>query len=354
MLKTTSDQNTIPLISVALPVYNGEAYLAEAVDSILAQSFTNFELIIIDDGSTDDSLRVLREFEKRDARIRLVARENRNLATTLNDIIDMARGKWVARMDQDDIALPHRFARQLAWLTQTEADICGSWALLFGAASHRVLKHPQSDAANKVELLFGCAFAHPTVIMKTELVKQLRYDKTWEKCEDYDLWERAARANWKMTNVPEVLLHYRLHEAQISNTMSPKQQALTQQIRRRYWEFVSDSMLLKKEWVDEVLKLREPSPPTVNMNVVDSVFTKLLQENQDEARATILEHATRLYFRAAATCPSVAIRWHKLNQRFGDRTGFTTVLELAFLSMFKCSPKNRFFQKLKKIHLHLG
>ncbi|MEQ1766480.1 MAG: glycosyltransferase, partial [Methylotenera sp.] len=80
-------QNEVPIISVAMPVYNGEKYLVEAIDSILAQTFTNFEFIIIDDGSTDDSLRVLREYQKRDARIRLITRENRNLATTLNDII---------------------------------------------------------------------------------------------------------------------------------------------------------------------------------------------------------------------------------------------------------------------------
>ena len=153
MNKTVSDakvgENATPLISVAMPVYNGERYLAKAIDSILAQTFADFELIIIDDGSTDNSLQVLHEYQKRDARIRLVARENRNLATTLNDLIDLARGKWIARMDQDDIALPHRFERQLQWLEETGADICGSWVKFFGTTDRRILKHSKLMTQSK-------------------------------------------------------------------------------------------------------------------------------------------------------------------------------------------------------------
>ena len=171
--ETKLSESAMPLISVAMPVYNGEAHLAEALESILAQTYTNFELIIIDDGSTDNSLQVLLQYQKRDIRIRLITRENRNLATTLNDIIDLAQGKWVARMDQDDIALPHRFERQLEWLEQTGADIAGSWIQLFGTFDKRILKHSQTDDAIKMELLFGSPFAHPTVMLRAELVKQL-------------------------------------------------------------------------------------------------------------------------------------------------------------------------------------
>lgn len=343
-------ENTAPVISVAMPVYNGEKYLAGAIDSILAQSFSGFELIIIDDGSTDNSVEVLREYQKFDARIRLIVRENRNLATTLNDIIDLARGTWIARMDQDDIARPNRFLRQLEWLEQTGADICGGWVKAFGTADERVLKHPQSDAAIKMELLFGCPFAHPTVMMKRELAKHLRYDKAWEKCEDYDLWERAARAGWEMTNVPEVLLLYRQHNAQISTSAFAHQQLLTQKIRRRSWEFVCDSMKFKREWIDEVLKLREPSPPNPNMNDVDSAFVELLQHNRGEARATILDHATRLYFRAAADCPDVSARWGRLNQRFGRGFGLKTKLKLWLLRVFRIHSDSAIFSRLKKFN----
>lgn len=343
-------QNEVPIISVAMPVYNGEKYLVEAIDSILAQTFTNFEFIIIDDGSTDDSLRVLREYQKRDARIRLITRENRNLATTLNDIINLAQGRWIARMDQDDIAMPHRFKRQLEWLESTDADICGSWVQFFGTSDKRILKHAQADEAIKMELLFGATFAHPTVMMRACLVKKLQYDKKWEKCEDYDLWERAARAGWKMTNVPEVLLSYRQHDAQISTATSAKQQELTQKIRRRYWTFLGDSLSLKNEWVDEVLKLRELSSPNPSMDDVDALFKTLLRQNKGEAREIIFEHATRLYFRAAANCLNAPIRWHALNKCFGKGLGLSVIFKLTLLSILKVDPASKTFRSLKSIY----
>ena len=347
-------ESTTPLISVAMPVYNGEKYLAEAIDSILAQTFTDFELIIIDDGSTDNSLSVLQAYQKRDSRIRLISRENRNLVATLNEIIDLARGKWVARMDQDDIALSHRFERQLQWIEKTDADICGSWVKLFGATCKRILKHPVTDAAIKMEMLFSTPFAHPTVMIKRELIKQLRYENAWEKCEDYDLWERAANAGLKMTNVPEVLLLYRQHGTQISTNAALYQQLLTQKIRRRYWTFIFDSMKLEKKWIDDVLNLREPSPSKSDMDHVDAAFLELLQCAEGEAQTTIFDHATRLYFRAAAECPDIVLRWIKLNQLFGQGLALSTILELKFLSVFRFSPQSNIFKNLKRLFFYLG
>ncbi len=341
------------LVSVVLPVFNAEKYVKEAVQSILDQTFHDFELIIINDGSTDGSLRILEQFNELDDRVILISRENRGLVRTLNEGISLARGAWIARMDADDVALPNRFSRQLEWLEQTGADICGSWAKVFRVEGERVLKHPKNDAAIKMELLFGCPFAHPTVMMRAEFAKHLRYDKAWEKCEDYDLWERAARAGWQMTNVPEVLLLYRQHNAQISTSASSRQQLLTQKIRRRAWEFICDSMSLRRDWIDEVLKLREPSPRNPNMNNVDSAFIELLQHNRGEARATIFDHATRLYFRAAADCPDVSARWGKLNQRFGEGFALGTKLKLWLLRAFRIHSDSAIFSRLKRFNADL-
>jgi hypothetical protein len=224
---------------------------------------------------------------------------------------------------------------------------------LFGTSDNRILKHPQTDAAIKMELLFGAPFAHPTVMMKSALVKQLRYDKAWEKCEDYDLWERAAHSEWKMTNVPEVLLLYRQHDAQISTSTSSHQQLLTQKIRRRYWEFVFDSMKLKKEWIDEVLKLREPSSLNPNMNDVDEAFTALLQNSQGQIRDPIFDHATRLYFRAAADCPDVVARWSRLNKSFGAGYGLKTKFKLWLLATLHIRADSQLFNYLKMIYFRL-
>ena len=204
-----------------------------------------------------------------------------------------------------------------------------------------------------MELLFGVPLAHPSVMMKTELVKELHYDKTWEKCEDYDLWERAARVGWKMSNVPEVLLLYRQHETQISTSTSNLQQALGQKIRRRYWEFVFKSKGLNCKWIDEVLKLREPSSPKPNMDDVDAAFTALLQNSQGEARETIFDHATRLYFRVAANCPDVVVRWSKLNKKFGVGYAIWIKLKLRLLAALHIRSDSRLFNYLKMVYFRL-
>jgi glycosyltransferase involved in cell wall biosynthesis len=320
------------------------------VQSILNQTFTNFELIVIDDGSTDGTKSILEELRENDSRIIVISRENRGLVVSLNEGIDLACGKWIARMDADDIALPNRFERQLQCLEETGADICGSWVKVFGNDDDRIIKCSQSDDAIKMELLFGTPFAHPTVLMKTELVRGLRYDKAWEKCEDYDLWERAAQRNWKMANVPEVLLMYRIHENQISTVTLSVQMELTRKVRHRYWRFIAGSLKLNDDSIEEVLKLREPYPPRVNMARIDSLFLTLLERSSGEAREIIFEHMTRLYFRAAAKNFDVAFRWTELNKKYGAGYRLGIKLQLLFLSFFRVSAESRLFVRLKKFY----
>jgi len=339
-----------PLVSVVLPVYNGKKYLATAIDSILAQTFKNFELIMIDDGSSDGSQQLMREYEQLDNRVRLFLRENRGLATTLNDSIDLARGMWIARMDQDDIALPHRLERQLEWLNATGADISGSWIQRFGTSDKQVLKLRETDDAIKMEMLFYSPFAHPTVMMRTALVRQLRYDSAWEKAEDYDLWERAIEAGWKMTNVPEVLLFYRVHAKQISTQTGYQQQKLGQEIRRRYWGFVFCAMQLNTESIDKTLKIFESSS-AVDIDALDASITQLLQHTYGESKAVIFDHATRLYLRAAAHCPSIVSRWSRLNSQFGRGGGYSTKFKLWFFRALRIEMDGEVFGQLKKLYV---
>jgi glycosyltransferase involved in cell wall biosynthesis len=335
------------------PDYNGEKYWAQAIDSVLAQTFADFELIMIDDGSTDGSQQILIEYERRDSRVRVIVRENRGLATTLNDSIDVARGTWIARMDQDDIALPHRLERQLEWIERTGADLSGSWVRRFGTSDRRVVKLRQSDEAIKMEMLFCSPFAHPAVMMRAALVKRLRYDRAWEKAEDYDLWERAAEAGWKMTNVPEVLLLYRVHAEQISTRTSNRQQQQTDDIRRRYWEFVFYSQNLDRTWIDNVLKMfgYASSFSALDVNVVDKAFAGLLQHSRGESRDVVFSHATRLYFRIAASCPNVVSRWGKLNREFGDGGGGATKFQLCLFRCLRIKPNGNLFKQLRRLYV---
>ncbi len=338
-----------PVISVALPVYNGERYLAEAIDSILAQTFTNFELIIIDDGSTDASLDILSVYEKRDPRIRLISRENRNLVATLNEIIGLARGTWIARMDQDDIALPQRFERQLDLLNQTGADICGSWVKFFGTRDKRVYKYPLSDDAIKMAMLFACPFAHPTVMMRAGLVKNNCYDKDWESCEDYDLWERMSRAGLKFTNVQEVLLLYRKHHDQISTKSSNKQKELTALVRKRYWEYISDFMKFDVQNFEDILNISFESKK-LNMDNVDSILVALLQGSRGEARNAIAIYIPRIYFQAANGCPDIVNRWARICKFFDCNNALKISIYLIIIRTFHINYEGVFFKKITKIH----
>lgn len=232
-MKCTGGDNDVidaiaPVISVVLPVYNGEKYIAEAMESILCQTYRDFEFIVIDDGSTDGSLPILRKYRDMDSRIRLISRENRGLVATLNEGIDLARGEWIARMDADDISLLDRFEKQMMWLQKTGADICGGGMKLFGARICRTWCYEQDDDAIKLQLCFNVPFAHPTVVIRTELAQKHPYDRIAKHGEDYDLWTRLALAGARMTNVKETVLHYRVHAQQISR-IHTEQQAISRE-----------------------------------------------------------------------------------------------------------------------------
>lgn len=352
IFNTRTESTSAPMISVVLPVYNGEEHLAVAVDSVLAQSFLDFELIIIDDGSTDGSLRILQEYQKRDKRIRLVSRENRDLATTLNDSIDIARGEWVARMDQDDIALPQRLERQLQWLDKTGADVAGSWVKCFGSWDQRITRVYQTDQAIKMDMLFKSPFVHPSVMMRTALIKQLRYDKSAEKAEDYDLWTRAAQSGWVMSNVPEVLLLYRKHASQISTKSSIRQQGVCEEVQKRYWAFVVESMRLEQEGAQEVLSLISSSAKP-DMNAVDATMASLLRRNHGEARTALMDNLFRFYLRVGANYPDVGARWASLNRQYGSGFPLGTKFKFWIVRFLRIRYGDNLFARMKKVYSFL-
>lgn len=340
-----------PLISVVLPVYNGEQYLPAALDSILAQTLRDFEIIAIDDGSTDGTLAILRDYERKDSRIRVVTRGNMNLPNTLNEGVDLARGTWIARMDHDDVALPHRFECQIAWLIHTGADIAGSWIRPFGSGDRRIVKHATTDGAIKVEMLFGSPFAHPTVMMRTELVKQLRYDPAWHGAEDYDLWERAVAAGWSMTNVPEVLLSYRQHASQISMAKRSHQIELTQQIQKRYCAQKRDEFSISEKACVEMLKIRQLGEVEVQMDAVDEAMKGMLAPLHGEALQIGLFYSYRLYLLAAHRRVGVTDRWRELCRSVGVPVRAKELFKLRLIQALGARPDGRLFASLKRLYL---
>ena len=199
-----------PDITVLLPAYNAEPFITEAVMSILQQSYTNFVLLIIDDGSTDRTGEILEELASRDGRIALYRRENRGLIATLNEGLSLCRTELVARMDADDIALPDRLVMQKDFMdAHPGIVVCGSD--MVACESGKMLVYPRQERC-PVACLFGSPLAHPTVIFRKSIVESLGgYGEEMLFAEDYDLWARIIANGLKMANIPQPLLVYREH-----------------------------------------------------------------------------------------------------------------------------------------------
>ncbi|GAB4128585.1 MAG: hypothetical protein OHK0045_03000 [Raineya sp.] len=207
-----------PLVSVVMPVYNAEKFLAEAIESILNQTFTDFEFLIFNDGSTDNSLKIIQQYQRKDSRIKLVYNgENKGYVFHLNEGIRLSKGKYIARMDADDIALPERFTKQVSFLeANPEYVLCGSLVRMIGKQNH-VLHLPSEDVDIRLKMLYINPFAHPSVMMRKEtLIKHsIYYNEAAMPAEDYVMWVNLLECG-KVCNLKEILLQYRVHENNIS------------------------------------------------------------------------------------------------------------------------------------------
>lgn len=226
-----TDEYTQPVVSVILPVYNAEQYLDVAIRSVLWQTYTNFELIILNDGSTDRSDEIIRQYN--DKRIRYSRQDNRGLIATLNTLIGQARGQYIARMDADDVSLPERLATQVHRFEQDPPlGLLGSWVQVIDHDDDFVgtVRYPVTDTVIRATLAVRNSFAHGSVMFRRSL--QPTYSTEALHAEDYDLWCRLAGST-KMANIPEVLYQWRFHPQSTSSTSSI-QNNTAESIRRRY------------------------------------------------------------------------------------------------------------------------
>lgn len=203
----------MPKASVLMSVYNGESYLRRAIDSVLSQTYRDYEFIIVDDASTDATPRIIGSY--RDPRVRVIRNEhNVGLTRSLNKAIYTATGKYIIRMDADDVSLLGRFEKQVRYMeSHPQTGVCGSWMRLIGAAGGYTVTMPTDDAAIRCYLLFNTYLAHPTVIIRRNLFDNgLCYDATFDRAQDYELWSRAADVT-RFANYPEALLLYTTYES---------------------------------------------------------------------------------------------------------------------------------------------
>lgn len=204
-----------PKISVLMPVYNCELYIRDSIESILNQTFGNFELLIIDDASTDKTVNIIKRYN--DSRIKLIEKpENTGYTNSLNFGLSIAKGEYIARMDGDDISFPERFAKQVAFLDiNQEVVLCGTAIKVIG--TDKVICYPEFHEFIKIELLKYNCIIHPSVMIRRSVLDYyfIKYDISKEPAEDYNLWTELLLYG-KFYNFQEVLLYYRVHESQVT------------------------------------------------------------------------------------------------------------------------------------------
>ena len=234
-----------------MSVYNGEDYLSEAIDSVLSQSFTDFELIIINDCSTDRTSEILSDYASRDGRVKVHTNEiNLRLPSSLNKALSLAEGKYVARMDADDICLPDRLEKQYAFM-ESHPDIalssCRFMTLKNGVIASGGCGGRNDSESIKALLSVTNPILHPGIIAKTDVIRHLGYDKSFTCTEDMELWTRFIMEGYDVEILPEYLMVYRLHDKQITGTTLARQHSEVIDIQKRYFASLFEAMDAEKE-----------------------------------------------------------------------------------------------------------
>jgi glycosyltransferase involved in cell wall biosynthesis len=231
---------TTPTVSVVMPVYNAERYVAQTMDSILGQTFGDFEFIVIDDGSKDGSLAVLQEYARRDPRIRLISRPNTGYVRALNEGLGLVRGKHLARIDADDLAHPDRFRLQVARMdAEPELVALGSCALAIDEDGRPLGAYDNPLTHEEIErnhLAGHSSIHHPAVMMRPEAVNRVGgYRTQFMPCEDFDLWVRLGEVG-RLANLPERLLTKRLMVGSAVGSSLQKQDAQVKELLEDAWK----------------------------------------------------------------------------------------------------------------------
>ena len=221
---------TTPRVSVVMPIYNGAAFLALSIDSVLAQTMPDFELILIDDGSTDGTADIIRHYAARDARIVPSTKPNSGIAETLNRGLGAARAEWIARLDSDDLMVPQRLERQLAFVAANPDLIAaGSYYEIIDpeGSSHGTrlpLPRTRDELHGFLAAREPLSFLHPSMVFRRQAALDLGgYDKQTEPAEDVHLFARMLATGAPILIQPEVLLHYRVHSNAISARSATRQ-----------------------------------------------------------------------------------------------------------------------------------
>ncbi len=254
-----------PLVSVIMSVHNCAYYIEDALDSILKQTYQNLEVIIFDDGSTDETGIVIGRIAAKDSRIIHYHRRQQGIANCLNEALLLARGEFIARMDGDDISLPERIEKQMVFLREhPQVDLVGCWLKLFGERDEIWHYRDCDNFIKNTFLLFSNGVGHNAILVRADVYKHFRYDPEYTDVEDTELWTRMAisQPEVRFANLREVLVLYRIHGTQSSILRKVRQRELYRLIVSKYLDSlgvsVTEQDMEAHEWlVDQPTNMSE-------------------------------------------------------------------------------------------------
>ena len=246
----------MPKVSVLMPVYNGADYIAEAIDSIIAQTFSDWELIIGDDGSTDNTEKIVKSYS--DNRIHYFRNaENKGHTFTKYSLLDKSTGSYIAFLDADDIALPRRFEYQVDFMENNSAcGLCGTWGIMINTKGEKMknIVYVEKHEDIKCALLFSTVFLQSSLMVKRELYDEYYYDPKIQLVEDYNFECLLAKVS-KLANIPKKLIKYRWHGSNISNTRQNELTSLSRDIFKR--ELINLAIYADDDELDIHIALRD-------------------------------------------------------------------------------------------------
>ncbi|MFC0475736.1 glycosyltransferase family 2 protein [Robertmurraya beringensis] len=311
-----------PLVSIVMSVFNGEEYVQDAILSILNQTYTNFELIVINDCSTDNTKTII--LSNNDSRITYIENnENLGLTKSLNKGLRFSNGKYIVRMDADDISLPTRIEKQVKFMENNDdVGVLATWAYYFGEKNGLINTIRDDFESIGSELIFGCPIVHPSVIIRKCLIERynLYYDESIKKSQDYDLWSRC-KSHFPIRILEEPLLLYRVHEDQITNKSKEQQKEITTNIQYRllreldiepsYIDIQSHSILCGNipsgefsiesvnNWTDYLFRSKKNENKVFIKTLMKRYFIFVIKTVMDNPQKILVFFKSNMFWRAA-------------------------------------------------------
>jgi glycosyltransferase involved in cell wall biosynthesis len=298
-----------------MSVHNGEAYLTQALDSILSQSFSSFEFIVIDDASTDDTADILRDYARRESRICLLSNQkNMGLAWSLNRGLKQANGRYIARMDADDISLPLRLEKQFFFMEEHPGvGVLGTAVEIIDSAGQVIGQrmYPPDPIVIRWRLALENPLCHPTVMIRRNVLQDAPYHSDLNTAQDYDLWCRLGSMT-SFANLPEPLLRFRKHGANLTYTKGGEQRENSLSISQSYIQHFLGTLIpdevVKNLWERGPLSLKQVLETTKLMEDLARII--LAETDWSEAERKILRrHVARWIFEHAGNKSSKFLRW---------------------------------------------